>query len=1337
MLTPHIIDVGSSIRVGGTEVIDSSGNSVTNLVQGADTGAGIVIGHAPSGASTGSAAQVVSLTTTQRDNLVGADGMLIFNSTTAQFEGYNTSWGAIGGGGGESLSATLALGDTTSGQNILISSGDKIDAATAVPLVLGSATATSVVVGASDVATNIPGWSNIGTPNAASGLGDLNCYDGFRQLHWDCGVGDLVINAFGGNDVIQLHAEGTAPQGGLIRTSYSGGDLVLIGKGDTNRGIISVYGAAVENMQLHGSGYMQLREAVAPGTPATDMVRLYAKSDGLLYSKDDGGTETLVSGGSGGGSFPDDTPVTLGTGSDVLWDWSTAQATANNSIMAIRADGTAAGGGALILTDLTNVNKDHHLALSSEVKLVIFDGNTDVDTLATKWGAFYHDGDDFRIESGFGNVLIEGSTQLQIGTELLIDGTSLRWVGGTSGVAIRQGLGTPEGSVSSDPGSIYLRNNGGTGTSLYVKETGTGNTGWVAVAAGGVADLQGAYDGGATIAGSTALDIDLTAGITIDSTGTIAIGGDADTGAINIGTSASARTTTIGNLAQSTEVEINAVLVDVNSGAGGTTLDSSGQTDIQTTGGAVNVTTLTSGNINLTSVNDVSIDGATAVHVNSSGGAINIGSDADTGAINIGTAGARTVSIGNASATAVNLDASTFSIDSATSSNITVTGGAQDLTLEVSGAGAQSIILQSGGTGADAIQLNATAGGGTGSGIDVNAGPGGLAMDTSGNFSLDATGTSATASNITQTGSAAGTSTLTISSINGGAGDGSLVLNSDGVITVDGSSFSIDSTTDSNVTVTGNSGATENLTIDSSNAGAGSGVINIGISADDVFIGDANFAGDVTIMGGASSGTVRINHSTGTGAIVIGNTSAGQIQLITTSSVTIDADTASSFTVTDAGSTLTLEAAGGGANQVIINSAGTGANAIDLNATAGGITLDTTGAADDISLTSALGSINLTASEATSLAIVIDATAGGVQLNAEASSFFSVTTGQLTLETITSGNLLLRTTTAGNISALSADQVVLGATTTVDIDGATVNVDSTGNIGITADGTGGNLSMSYTGGSTGRLIGNSDGTGANAIDLNATAGGIDLDATGDISLNTSGASSDIIISADGASGALVSIASAGSGINAIDLNASAGGIQIDAVTGFSLDSSNGTASNITSANTTASTNTTLDIACNNTGATAGDADLTIEANSTNGKATLALKADGYQTINGVVALTDNTATTVLTVALATGEQSGGTLRYTILADDATDFQCYTRSLTWAAVNKAGTITVDVDNGATTSQAHSTGTMTVTVGSTTGASLFNIQITADTSLTPTNLDCKFIAEEFGAQALTVA
>lgn len=44
---------------------------------------------------------------------------------------------------------------------------------------------------------------------------------------------------------------------------------------------------------------------------------------------------------------------------------------------------------------------------------------------------------------------------------------------------ILTGAGTPEGAVTASVGSIYLRNDGGAGTSLYVKETGAGNTGWV------------------------------------------------------------------------------------------------------------------------------------------------------------------------------------------------------------------------------------------------------------------------------------------------------------------------------------------------------------------------------------------------------------------------------------------------------------------------------------------------------------------------------------------------------------------------------------------------------------------------------------------------------------------------------------------------------------------------------------------------------------------------------------------------------------------------------------------------------------------------------------------
>lgn len=41
------------------------------------------------------------------------------------------------------------------------------------------------------------------------------------------------------------------------------------------------------------------------------------------------------------------------------------------------------------------------------------------------------------------------------------------------------GTGSPEGAVAASPGAIYLNNSGGVGTSLYVKESGAGNTGWV------------------------------------------------------------------------------------------------------------------------------------------------------------------------------------------------------------------------------------------------------------------------------------------------------------------------------------------------------------------------------------------------------------------------------------------------------------------------------------------------------------------------------------------------------------------------------------------------------------------------------------------------------------------------------------------------------------------------------------------------------------------------------------------------------------------------------------------------------------------------------------------
>lgn len=45
---------------------------------------------------------------------------------------------------------------------------------------------------------------------------------------------------------------------------------------------------------------------------------------------------------------------------------------------------------------------------------------------------------------------------------------------------VTAGAGSPEGAQSAPVGSVWLRTDGGVGTTMYVKQTGTGNTGWAA-----------------------------------------------------------------------------------------------------------------------------------------------------------------------------------------------------------------------------------------------------------------------------------------------------------------------------------------------------------------------------------------------------------------------------------------------------------------------------------------------------------------------------------------------------------------------------------------------------------------------------------------------------------------------------------------------------------------------------------------------------------------------------------------------------------------------------------------------------------------------------------------
>lgn len=58
--------------------------------------------------------------------------------------------------------------------------------------------------------------------------------------------------------------------------------------------------------------------------------------------------------------------------------------------------------------------------------------------------------------------------------------TNAVFVGGAAGPSWRSGAGSPESAVTAPVGSLYSRTDGGAVTTLYVKESGAGNTGWVA-----------------------------------------------------------------------------------------------------------------------------------------------------------------------------------------------------------------------------------------------------------------------------------------------------------------------------------------------------------------------------------------------------------------------------------------------------------------------------------------------------------------------------------------------------------------------------------------------------------------------------------------------------------------------------------------------------------------------------------------------------------------------------------------------------------------------------------------------------------------------------------------
>jgi len=222
-------------------------------------------------------------------------------------------------------------------------------------------------------------------------------------------------------------------------------------------------------------------------------------------------------------------------------------------------------------------------------------------------------------------------------------------------------------------------------------------------------------------------------------------------------------------------------------------------------GGTTALTTFnldTSGAITVdSSAGGISLDGAASSNLTTSAGDLTLSNSSTTAGdiVVISSAGnaadANSIDI-DATNGGITMDAGTgISIDAGAASNFSTSAG--DLTLAAT---TNSVIVQGAEAAADAVYINASDAAG---GIDMDAGTAGIAADTTGPLSLDSTGTAA---NFTLTATDGGASTMVIASTNAGAGTGNLDISVDDAITVDSDTFSIDSTGTSNISVTGAAG---------------------------------------------------------------------------------------------------------------------------------------------------------------------------------------------------------------------------------------------------------------------------------------------------------------------------------------------------------------------------------------------------------------------------------------------------------------------------------------------------------------------------------------------------
>lgn len=399
---------------------------------------------------------------------------------------------------------------------------------------------------------------------------------------------------------------------------------------------------------------------------------------------------------------------------------------------------------------------------------------------------------------------------------------------------------------------------------------------------------------------------------------------------------------------------------------------------------------------------------------------------------------------------------------------------------------------------------------------------------------------------------------------------------------------------------------------------------------------------------------LTIDFTTGANKLTLGANSTGATEIAFGDFVTLSgmtaitgqaADLTIGITADAGGEDLIISQAGAVDASVQVVSAGTGADAIDIEASAGGISIASTGGDTLIDATDK--SIKLDCGEAgASDGIVLVTTGAASGIDITSLEDIDITT------TGAAGEDISITNTGGSVNITAteaaADAIVINASTAV----GGIDITSNADIDITTTGaatedisitnTGGSIIVTATendagaiqlvtnGGTSEELnLTNTQGTGETAIDLNATAGGVNIDAAAAKDVDIAGGQVKLV-SKDNAAGAISMTANIGTSETivltntqgtaetAFNIDATAGGIDIDFATGKNMDilggqflvtSNENVASAIALTTNTGSSETI--VVTNTQGTAAGSITLT----STVGGVTVSAGADDAVTLN--------------------------------------------------------------------------------------------------------------------------